>query len=448
MNRGTATSSIYVTPVKSCETWVGPAMRRPTPTVRRMALTCPAFLPDHLDPVGAMTRRITEREGLVSKRSIMCAVVLAGLAAGMLAGCTSPVQRGSTAAELPGEKTVGSLRVGGYNYVAACNVFRRDDVESITHASIAAVAAQNPRLELDASYATGTYHDSDPYRVYISECAWPGTPADSHGTTMLELEQYPTAERLQLGLRFPGRTDEKLSKALGGAMALVDEDGTHFAAVFDNKIAKLSVAGESFATPLLQAVQRRLREVANKPSPPLDVSRAGGTVAGRPYLSACRLFAPADFTQVLGQTGDEGDIRAEVPVIDIPANPKKFIEVQNTCQVRRIPDKSPPGVSAEAAMRALSAEALLVEVKVVQTQDPADASQLVRGREGQRVAGLGDEAYHVISTGGVQGDDYLIVRRGVSFVELRVMRIKGASLTYEGLDTLRKVAAIAVPRMG
>jgi len=401
-------------------------------------------MPDHSASTSVVAPCIWEQEPL-NKWMIVRSVVLAGLAAGLLVGCASPYQGGGPAS-LPGEKTVGALRVGGYNYVAACNVLTRADLESITHTSItAALPGQYTDVSLQAAYATGTYRDSDPYRVYTSTCAWLGTSADTH--PKLELEQYPTAALLQLGLRFQAMLDNDLSKALGGVPAFRDPDTRMHAAVIDNKIAKLT-ATDSTATAILQSVQRRLRELMNKPSPPLDVSRPGGTVAGRPYLSACRLFTPADFTQVLGQTGDSGDIRAELPVADMPANPRRYVAQKNSCEIRRIPDKTPPGTSLEAAKQALNAEALLVEVQVTQIQDVADASQLVREQAGQPVPGVGDEAAFVSSSSGVLPVQYLVVRRGAAVVDLRVTHIRGASMTYEALDTLRRVAAVAVPRMG
>ncbi len=367
----------------------------------------------------------------MNKRSIACAAVLAGLAAGLLAGCASPFQRG--AAPLPGERKVGDLRVGGYNYVAACDVLTLQDFES-------AMGQESIRTAVRATFATRTYQAADPFRVYRSEC--------ERSSTTVAIGQYPTAEQLQRGERFlPGAPDDALAKALGvdSSLAFSDPKSGTFTAVLDNKIVKAMV-NSRFAVPLMKLLQRRLRERVNHPAAALDVTRPAGKVAGLPYVSACRLVSPADYTQVLGLPADEGAIEAEYPVVDIPATGS--VEQRNTCRIGSMPEKTSKEASFEAAQQALNREVTQVEVTVTQTESARNAAHLLDTSGAQPVRGLGDQAVFVSRTNGA-GDavQFLTVRKGTYTVEFRASRDRMDHSTPESPDTLRRLAAVALPRM-
>lgn len=367
----------------------------------------------------------------MSQRLIVCAAVLAVLAA-LLSGCASPLDRGPR--PLPGEKTVGDLRVGPYNYVAACDVFTAADYTSL-------FGPQPLQMPVRATLATRTYQVQDPYRVYRSEC--------QRANVTVAIDQHPTAEQLQRGARFlPGAPDNALAKALGvdRERAFSDPHDSMFAAVLDNKILKATVNAQ-LGVRLMELLQRRLRALANHPTAALDVTRPGGKVGGLPYVSACRLLLPADFTQALGLAADEGAIEAEFPPSDIPPT-THYVKQENSCRIGSMPDKTSREASMEAAQRALNQVTTHAEVTVSQTLSPGDAAQLLAVDGAQPVRGLGDQAVYVSRTNAV-GDavQFLRVRRGTYVVEFRVSHDGMGASTAEGMDTLRKLAAAAVSRM-
>jgi hypothetical protein len=372
-----------------------------------------------------------------------CATVLAGLAAGLLAACATPFRPGGS--DLPGDRNLGALRVGSYNYVAACLAFRQEDYTSIA-------GPERPDWNVQSTFATRTYGDQDPYRVYLSQCR--------HDGLSVEIAQFPTAEQLLRGLNgVQGGHDTAVSNALGLGRDQVFSDpdsGTITVKVYNKVVSTQSlrkvqdVSGGAIqrATMLMKVVLRRLRDLAAHPAGPMDVTRPGASVAGRPYLASCGVLRPADYAQVLGTPADEGLIEADYPVADIPPT-TRFVKQENVCRIGSLPDKTSRQGSVQEAMHAFDAVTTYAQVTVSQLSTPADAASVFKGNRGTPVPGLGDQAVYVdlVNGAGVRVR-YLTLRKGTNLAEFRVTHDKVGSSIPEGLDVLSRLAALCVPRMG
>jgi hypothetical protein len=370
------------------------------------------------------------------------ATLAACLAAGLLAACAAPFQLGGS--DFPGDKNLGALRVGSYNYVAACQAFRQEDYTSIA-------GAEPPDWQVGTTFASRTYGDQDPYRAYRSECR--------HLGLIVAIGQFPTPDQYRRGLRaIHGQHDTAVSDALGldRDTVFVDTDTGTISVEADNKVVSatsrtplhdVTKADITKATRLMKLVLRRVRDLAAHPAGPLDVTRPGAAVAGHPYLSACRVLLPADYAQVLGQPADEGAIEAGVPVADVP--PATYVKQENSCRIGNLPERAVRSPSVEQAMRVFEVVTTHAEVTVSQLGTPADAAGQLREGDGRPVPGLGDQAVYVDHRNAA-GDQvrYLKVRRGTNVAEFRVTHDTTGKSDPEGLDTLRRLAAVCVPRMG
>lgn len=379
----------------------------------------------------------------MNRQTMASAPVLAGLAACVLAACAAPFQPGSS--DLPGDRNLGGLRVGGYNYVAACQAFRQEDYTSVA-------GAERPDWQVVSTFATKTYGDQDPYRVYRSQC--------QHAALNVEIAQFPTADQLRRGLRgVRGGHDTAVSNALGLGRDQIysDPDSGTVTVEVDNKVvsaqslkALQDVNGGPIqrATKLMKLVLHRLRDLAAHPAGPMDVTRPGASVAGRPYLASCSVLLPADYSRALGMPADEGQIEADFPVVDI-APTTHYVKEQNVCRIGSLPDKTSRQGSVPEAMHALDAVTTHAEVTVTQLSAQADAADLLKGQRGTPVPGIGDQAMYVdlVNGAGVRVR-YLTVQRGTNVAEFRVTHDKVGSSLPEGLDLLSRLAALCVPRMG
>jgi hypothetical protein len=374
----------------------------------------------------------------LNSKAMACAMVLGGLVAGALAACSVPIPSGGRS-QLSGDPNLGALRVGGYNYVAACQAFEQEDFTAI-------LGAEPPGATVRSTFAQKTYAD-DPYRIYRSQC--------EHLGLAVEIDHYPTPDQLTRGLNgIRGRHDKTASNALGldETQVYTDPDEGTVTAVVDNKIVATRSNSASrdipAATKLMKMVLRRLRDLAAHPPGPLDPTRPGASVAGRPYLSACAMLQPADYTQVLGVPADEGSIQAEMPVADTPPTTHS-VRQDNTCAIDNVPDKQPRSPSAKEALSVFDVVTTHATVTVSQRTDAAEAASLLRGSDARPVTGLGDQAAYVdIVNGAGSQVRYLMVRKGANIAEFQVTHDKVGSSVPEGLDVLRRLAALCVPRMG
>jgi hypothetical protein len=180
-------------------------------------------------------------------------VGLAGLAAVLATACGSLPGIGDTGGPPP-EHMLGSLRVGSYNYVAACDVFTARDYQAITG-----------RLANGggATYAARTYQDDDPYRSYDSQCSW---RTDDGQPLTLALQEYPTPERskAEKGAESLRGTDKDATSALG---ADTYQESTGILITYDgNKRVAATGGDKAIAVRILEAAVNHLRERYEHPS--------------------------------------------------------------------------------------------------------------------------------------------------------------------------------------
>jgi hypothetical protein len=354
-------------------------------------------------------------------------VGLAGLAVALAAACGSLPGIGDQAGPPP-EHTLGSLRVGSYNYVAACDVFTAQDYQAITG-----------RLANGggATYAARTYQDEDPYRSYDSRCSWrtgDGEPL------ALALQEYPTPERskAQNGAESARGTDKDATSALGADT--YQEASGILVTYRGNKRVAATGGDNATAVKMLKAVLKHLQERFDHASQPSDPTRWTGSAGAPPALAACGLFTMQDFTQVLGKPGDEGEIEVGFPAVRPGSRPAM---TSSSCRVGSQPAKSSKEGSAAEMENALRAERTTLEVTVEQSGTAADAHTYAMrpGTRSTPVRGLGDEA--IVPTPG-----QLRVRKGANVATINAYTSRGAlNITPASADAVRQLAAIAVGRM-
>lgn len=258
------------------------------------------------------------------KKWIITAIIIVVLAVGgwaayMLANNTS--QTGSN--NSGGDKAVGQLKAGNYNYINACDAFTADDLDAIT-------SKASDRMEVTAQFAKATDNTNDPMRTYTSDCLRKtSTKALESDFVRLTIQEFsdPAIQDKQNKLQTLRSAsaytvnDEDLIAKLGADTkpAYTSSGGNqNLYMTMDNKEIKISMDlitdkdhTKEWATAVAVAVKNRITQLVATPSAPPDYSGSDITIGTLAYHQACDLWGTDDYKTLLGLDPDEGWIIAQ-----------------------------------------------------------------------------------------------------------------------------------------
>jgi hypothetical protein len=335
-----------------------------------------------------------------------------------------------------GDQQLGDLRVAGFNYINACDVYTPE------------AAGVEFDHDVIATFATKTYGEQDPFRTYQSRC--------QRETVSVQIDQFSSkAVQAKMGAILPGfEPDEEFQQALGVG-AGYNPTLRHLTFALDNKHVFVKHSDSTIAEnearqeilDIAQAVKKRIEQRAQQPSQVLDTSPKKLKVGSFPYHSACELWGPEDYRELLGVEPDEAAIEAEYA----QRIPRSESLETSACIIHTRPPKAPEPDSGELAESTVDQ---IVELRMEQ----ADSVDFARDSFGgddetpENVKGA-DDATVSRGEGGMGAVQVLhVLKDNVEFT-VRVDRLgTGGSPEDSGdpdqdLDLLKEMARTIVRRM-
>jgi hypothetical protein len=359
-----------------------------------------------------------------SKKGLLIIIVLVVLAAAGSAAWfmwpkgNAPGQANQTG----GDKNIGSLLAGNFNYLNVCDVFTAADLDKAT-------GQTSNTQEVGTIYAEKTYKDNDPQRTYLSECQR-FTPAGKLGSDYVTVTLYQfsdsavqdKAHRLQSTRKVGKQPDSELAGTFGNDATFVSH-ALYF--TVDNKDVSVKTyflgnasKEKAVAIAVGKAVKAKISELSANPSSVLEHSGNGQKVGSFAYRNSCDLVRPEDYRTILKQEPDEA--RIQTTFSEGIQKLEKSLALRSKCVIQNMPAKT----ELDSGNVTTDRKNTYITVDTDQYTTAEDAKFIfnLRTNDSQKISGIGDDA-NLRETDGILGKVRLLqILKGNTINRIEITR--------------------------